>query len=50
MKYQIKITYPDGLVTRLIHKDRMSWCLRSAKKHLHEFVLKHGLKAELEPS
>lgn len=48
MRYAIKITYPSGVVAYMVHRDRASWCLRSARKHLREFVMLHGLKAELE--
>lgn len=48
MKYSIKITYPSGTVAYMIHRDRTSWCKRTAMKYLKDFVLWHGLKAELE--
>ena len=48
MKYQIKITYPSGLVAYLIHRDRLAWTKRTAQKHLDEFSLASGLACELE--
>lgn len=47
-RYQIKITYPDGTIAYMTHKNRMQWCLTSAKKHLAEFVHLHGIHATLE--
>ena len=48
MKYQIKITYPSGLVAYLIHHDRLAWTKRTAAKYLAEFTAASGLACELE--
>jgi hypothetical protein len=48
MKYQIKISYPSGIVAYMIHKDKQQWCKRTAQKYIKEFVMWHGLKVELE--
>lgn len=47
-RYSIKIIYPSGTVAYMSHKGKSSWCYSSAKKHLNEFVLWHGLHAELD--
>ena len=47
-RYMIKIVYPSGTVAYMSHKGRSEWCYRSAKKHLNEFILWHGLHATLE--
>lgn len=47
-RYKIKIIYPSGTISYMIHRDRSEWTKRTALKHLNEFILWHGLKAELE--
>jgi hypothetical protein len=49
-RYQIRITYPSGVVAFMCHRDRTEWCKRSAQKHLREFVYLHGITAELVPA
>ena len=46
-RYSIKITYPSGFVAYMSHKDKTSWCLRTARKHLSEWVYLHGFHAEI---
>lgn len=48
MKYQVRITYPSGQVSYLIHRDRTAWRKATAQKYLNQFVLTFGLMAELE--
>lgn len=50
MKYSIKITYPSGTIAYMSHKGKTSWCKRTAKKYLTEWVYLHGHKAEIEES
>jgi hypothetical protein len=40
-KYEILITYNDGMRTYLTHKDKMAWGKRTATKHYKD-VLKHA--------
>lgn len=47
-RYMIKIIYPSGTVAYMSNKGKNKWCYSNAKKHLNEFVLWHGLHAELE--
>jgi len=42
MRYQIKITYPDGFVAYLIHRDRTSWCKRTALHHINTITWSKG--------
>jgi len=48
MKYQLKITYPSGVIAYMTHRDKTQFCKRTAQKHMREFVMWHGLKVELE--
>lgn len=47
-RYMIKIVYPSGTVAYMSHKGKSEWCYSSARKHLKEFVLWHGLQAVIE--
>lgn len=47
MKYQVRITYPTGLVAILTHRDKTSWTKRTAQRHLAEFVTHFGLPCAL---
>jgi len=50
-KYSVKLTYPNGRISYLSHRNRMAWCKRTARKHMTEFLeMVSGLKAELEES
>jgi hypothetical protein len=40
MKYQIFIKYKNGQNSYLIHRDRMAWGIRTARKHLKDIVAK----------
>lgn len=48
MKYQIRITYPNGLIAYLAHRDKSAWIKRTAQKHMSEFAQVFGLPCELE--
>lgn len=52
MKYSIKITYSDGVISYLSHKDKTAWCKATAKKYMAEWFNRFGQKttAELEPA
>lgn len=36
MKYEVLIKYRNGGVSRLRVRDRTTWCLRQARKHLRD--------------
>lgn len=38
MKFCIKITHDNGLVSYLSHKDKTAWCKVTAKKYLSEWL------------
>lgn len=47
MKYSIKLTYPDGEYAYLTYRNKTSWCLRTAKKHMSTMRLWPAIKAEI---
>ena len=36
--YEVLIKMSDGSVSRLSHRDRTSWAIRTARKHLRDVV------------
>lgn len=47
-RYYIRVFLEDGRIAYLLHKDRTKWCLRTARKHLKEYIAMHGGIATLE--
>ena len=38
MKYSILCKHHDGSISYITHRNRTSWCIRAARKHLHDCV------------
>lgn len=38
VKYQIYIKYLDGTSSRLLHRGRTEWRIKTARKHLHDCI------------
>ena len=38
VKYQIYIKYLDGTSSRLLYRGRTEWCIKTARKHLHDCI------------
>jgi len=50
MKYNVKITRPDGRIYYMSHRDRTAWHKATALRFAREYVAAHGGMANVAPA